>query len=357
MISPRSRTDDWIQSVRGRGSRELTEKMILAFTLVEMLQESGLRFVFKGGTSLSLITGILKRFSIDIDIICSPEQNLEPFFQYVIQQGVFSHFKADQRKNDLPGIFHFKFYYSSLYPSNLEKNHYILLDVLFEEILYAKIIPVELKSPIFEIQGDITKLMCPSVESLCGDKLTAFAPHTTGKAFFRDLELEIIKQMHDVADLFDHLSLIEDFSKSYDAIAGAELRYRNLNSKSVKDVAKDSFNTAIMIGLRGKTGKESDLKEFGEVRNGIIKLDSYIFEGKSNQETAILNASKTAYLSALLLNRKVRISRFSPEAVDQVKKWAFNDPILSQLNPLKKTNLEAFYYYYQALEIMGQTGL
>ena len=357
MISAHSRTDEWIISVRGRVSPELTEKMILAFTLVEMLQESGLPFIFKGGTSLSLVTGTLKRFSTDIDIVCAHGQPLEPFFKFVLEQGVFTRIEEDKRVKDLPGITHHKFFYTSLYPSSFEKEHHILLDILFEDSLYAKTIPVALSSPILEIEGKFTQLHCPSPECLCGDKLTAFAPHTTGKHFSTGMELEIVKQLHDVAVLFDYLSEIEDFFQTYGTIATAELSYRDLNMKTTKDVALDTFETACNIGLRGKTGKENDQQEFAEISSGISKLAAYIYQGKSNQETAILSASKTAYLCALFLNRQTKIIRYSNDMAKSLYQWTFDDPILSQLNPLRKTNLEAFYYFHQAFDLLGKTSL
>ena len=59
MISAQSRTPEWIMRIRedSRGRDPiLIEKMIMALTLVEELQLSGLDFIFKGGTSLLLHT-------------------------------------------------------------------------------------------------------------------------------------------------------------------------------------------------------------------------------------------------------------------------------------------------------------
>lgn len=63
--------------------------MILAFMLTESLKTSGLDFIFKGGTSLSLITGNLSQFSIDVDIIVSTDSVLALYFMHIIDQGVF----------------------------------------------------------------------------------------------------------------------------------------------------------------------------------------------------------------------------------------------------------------------------
>ena len=45
------------------------------------------------------------------------------------------------------------------------------------------------------------------MDCILGDKLTAFAPYTIGIPFGVDKELEIIKQLNDIACLFDELEL------------------------------------------------------------------------------------------------------------------------------------------------------
>ena len=351
MISSRSRTDEWIQSVRGRLDPGLAEKMILAFSLVETLQQSGFPFLFKGGTSLSLIIGTLKRFSIDIDVVCLPNQLIEPYLQFVIEQGNFTRFEEDKRQSELPKT-HYKLFYTSSYSSSFENEHYVLLDILFEEPLYAKTFHVDLRSPLLEIEDAPTKLLCPTPECLLGDKLTAFAPHTTGISFFKNMELEIVKQLHDVALLFDHITEVTDFYQTYESIANAELGYRNLRSKSVRDVALDTFDTSLMIGLRGETKIENSHQEFNEISLGVKKLAAYIYNDRFTQETAILSSAKTAYLTALFLTQQPILHFYEAEKASSIYPWVIDDPILSQLNRLRKTNLEAFYYFHLALELL-----
>jgi hypothetical protein len=92
MISNQSRTPEWIMGVRKvSGGRDpiLIEKMIMALTLIEELRLSGLDFIFKGGTSLLLLLGTPKRFSIDIDILMTERSNPEEYFQVVMEKGIF----------------------------------------------------------------------------------------------------------------------------------------------------------------------------------------------------------------------------------------------------------------------------
>jgi len=63
----------WIQeiskTVGKRGDPKLVEKIIYSFALLEQLKLSGLDLIFKGGTSLFLMSETPSRFSIDVDII------------------------------------------------------------------------------------------------------------------------------------------------------------------------------------------------------------------------------------------------------------------------------------------------
>ena len=46
----------------------------------------------------------------------------------------------------------------------------------------------------------------PNLEDILGDKLTAFAPNTTGIPYFKkedSMSMEIIKQLYDIGNLFD----------------------------------------------------------------------------------------------------------------------------------------------------------
>lgn len=74
MIAEICFTADWLEKKRkelGNVDPILLERALHAFALLGHLAESGLEFVFKGGTSLLLHAPVIRRLSIDIDIICS----------------------------------------------------------------------------------------------------------------------------------------------------------------------------------------------------------------------------------------------------------------------------------------------
>ena len=63
---------EWIETVskdNRKADKILIEKVIRAFLLLEGLAKSDIPFVFKGGTSLMLLTNSSRRLSVDIDII------------------------------------------------------------------------------------------------------------------------------------------------------------------------------------------------------------------------------------------------------------------------------------------------
>jgi len=74
MIQQETLTIEWIEKVskaNRNADKILVEKVIRALLLLEGLANSGLPFIFKGGTALMLLLNSTKRLSIDIDIIVS----------------------------------------------------------------------------------------------------------------------------------------------------------------------------------------------------------------------------------------------------------------------------------------------
>jgi predicted nucleotidyltransferase component of viral defense system len=349
MISNQSRTKEWIMGIREASPGKdpiLIEKMVMALTLVEALRLAGLDFIFKGGTSLILLLGTPQRFSIDIDIILSERQNLEEYLQLVLNQGVFYRVEENKRAGDLPKQ-HYKFFFNSIIQ---EKESHILLDILFEGNPYPRLEEVNLSSSLITVEGEITKVLCPAKECLLGDKLTAFAPHTTGIKFGVNKELEMAKQLFDVAILFDATTDVEMVASAFENIASQELSYRGLNELTPADVLLDAFSTAVLIGMRGLSSNT----EYAELLDGFKKLAAFIYSGFFSLDSAILCASKAAYLSALIVKRVNTITRF--ESGLDISTRSIVNPDHNKLNKLKKTSPEAFFYFYQALDLMNLNG-
>lgn len=70
------------------------------------------------------------------------------------------------------------------------------------------------------------RIAIPSIDCILGDKLTAFAPHTTGIPFDMKKEMEIIKQLFDVAALIEECNSFQDIYESYMKTVKSEIAYR-----------------------------------------------------------------------------------------------------------------------------------
>ena len=74
MIKQNSFAKEWILSTKGneRNDQSVMERQIYALHLLEELCLFSRDFIFKGGTSLSLLTDEFPRFSVDTDLLVDP---------------------------------------------------------------------------------------------------------------------------------------------------------------------------------------------------------------------------------------------------------------------------------------------
>ncbi len=81
MIDQQIYTKDYIQSLTDdiKADRNLVERSLYAFGLLEALSRVKLPFIFKGGTCLLLLLNNPKRLSTDIDIIVDPTINIDSY--------------------------------------------------------------------------------------------------------------------------------------------------------------------------------------------------------------------------------------------------------------------------------------
>ena len=120
------------------------------------------------------------RFSVDIDIIVSKSSNreiIEELLAAVIEKSIFKRIELDERRSYNGGIpkAHYKFIYDS---HAINKEQEILLDILFEENTYPKLIKKPVICEWTNHEGDPILVTTPDINAITGDKLTAFAPQT-----------------------------------------------------------------------------------------------------------------------------------------------------------------------------------
>ena len=222
----------------------------------------------------------------------------------------------------------------------------ILLDVLYEDIHYSELVPLPIKSILLKQTGDPVMVKCPSLKDMLGDKLTAFAPHTTGIPFFKNGDecfMEIMKQLYDVSSILDRIDDLTEVRKTYSEIVPIELGYRSMDYLSELDVLADTYNCAMNICYRGALDKT----EFGYYADGARRVNSFIIPENYNADIAIRDAAKVAYLVRLIQTGKDEVKHYKPEMDDELAGALIQNQSLNKLNRIKKISLEAFFYFLE----------
>lgn len=350
MIDPRSRSLEWIQQAKqhipGVSDTPLVEKAIRALSLLESLVRSGCPFIFKGGTALMLHLDTSRRLSIDVDIVCPPGTDITQYLGKFGQEYGFTGAEEIERisRTGVPKS-HAEYHYAVTYPSGHPTDK-ILLDVLYEDIHYNQVVYLPIASPMLIQDGDPVTVPCPSLADMLGDKLTAFAPHTTGIPFFKHEDpffMEIMKQLYDISSILDRIDDLSAVRKTYAEIVPIELGYRKLDHLTQADVLNDTYQSAMNICLRGAL----DRTEFSYYADGARRVNSFIIPESYNADVAIRDAAKVAYLVRLIQTGANEVKHYSPEMDTELAAALIEDQSLNKLNRIKKISLEAFYYCLQ----------
>jgi len=343
MIDKKTYTIQWITDLRNKlGKRidpKLVEKVIYALTLLEQLQLNNLSFVFKGGTALLLATETPKHFSIDIDIITEePEHKIKEVLEKISQLEMFIRWEDDNKRKHTPDapIGHFKMFYKSVVDGNEEP---ILLDLLYTPNPYPETKEYPINHNWLVTSGNDTMVVLPTFEAILGDKLTAFAPKTTGILYSKNRPAEIIKQLYDIGFLFDQITDLNVVKESYSKVVQEELGYRKLNMDA-KEVLEDTWQACYTLAER-----DTKSDDFKHLQLGIKNFTNFIIDRFSIEE-AITASAKVAYLTSILNKENQEIERFKTPL--EIKYWMIEDPSYNKLNKLKKTNPEAFFYWYKS---------
>lgn len=350
---------EWIDSFRkqkefGRINPPILEKMIHALYLLQNLRIHGLDFVFKGGTSLILLLENANRFSVDIDVVLnkkyeneSTRREVEGVLDKIVENSNFQSWSLDERRSYQEGVP--KAHYKMAYQPKYDPAGHILLDILFEKNYYPNIIEIPVQARWIESDETIN-VAVPDIDSITGDKLTAFAPNTTGIEYRNDKELEIIKQLFDIGNLFERINSVETVAESFSAFVKEETGHRNL-SIGPAEVLNDIIETAKIIALRDKNTTEPAKSNFIELQKGIKKFAPFLISGNFRLDEAISAGAKVAYVGAKILAKNYdALEKYNEEDVSGLnienEKWNF-------LNKLKKLpDKSAFYYWYKTIELL-----
>ena len=281
----------WIDSKRTElavADAVLLEKCIHALQLLGLLAGSPLEFVFKGGTSMLMLLERLRRLSIDIDIATeAPEATDLAFLQNLTRDTPFTRVEPDDRgDNRLPRRSHFKFYYPSVYS---QRDDYVMLDVLQEGNLYPAVQRKTIRTAFIETERDI-EVTTPTVDTLLADKLTAFAPNTVGVRLTPDSNMQVIKQVVDVGELFTQAADLPQIRQTYAAICAAEIGYRDggLTQAAALDDTVESARLISELLLRGAS-RDPKCQLF---HTGLSKMANHLIGGPFNLGPVDTNSAK-----------------------------------------------------------------
>lgn len=314
-------SESHIRALQGSSKRDpgLIERTVFAFGLLDALIEVGLPFVFKGGTSLMLLLKHPRRLSTDIDIIVAPGTNIGLYLERAAK--IFPFIAREEQirigRNNIEKR-HFKFTYFS--PVR-KCEFYILLDVLFETHQYLRTVKRQIRNDLLLPSNSLHEVEIPDVNCMLGDKLTAFAPHTTGVPLGCDKDLEVVKQFYDVATLIEEFDSPELVQDTFNRIVPVEAGYRGVHL-SADDVLADIILTAHSIGSRGKV----DGADYPFLLKGLKALGGHVYRERFSAETAIQFAPRVMYF-AECMRRGIKFAR----------------PVANRLPPaIEKSNLRCF---------------
>ena len=367
MIEEKCFTREWIDAFKKQPDHKdiqavILEKMIHALHLIELLQIHELDFTFKGGTSLILLLNEGNRFSIDIDIVCSVDkESLKIVFSEIIAESKFTVVNLDERRSYKEGGIpkaHYAFEFESVYEGNSPGK--LLLDILLLEPIYPEMIQSPIKTKWIETDTEIA-VNTPSIDSITGDKLTAFAPNTVGIPYYKsekNCSMQICKQLFDLSKLFPVISNIKVVNESFMLFAKEGIRYKQLdqtvskNEITPNDVLQDTIDTCRLIAKRDANKDEPFKTQYSDIASGITAFGAnFLMTGKFRIEDAIIGSASVAHLATkLLVGDLSPIEYFKGQ---DIKEKAIEDPNWQFLNRLKRQpDKSSFFYWYNTVQLL-----
>ena len=346
MLSKDNFTREHIEELRqaNKNDPSILERTIYAFGLLEAIRRSGMPFIFKGGTSLLLLLDKPMRLSTDIDIIVEPGVDVDAYIKEAGKIFPFLDVEEDIRvgKNNIE-----KRHYRFLYDSPLAgRSINILLDILFEENPYSTVVERPIKNSLLLTEGEELTVRLPGINCILGDKLTAFAPHTTGIQFGVGKELEIIKQMYDCWTLFQQMDDFREVCTVYQNVVKKELEYRALELQP-GDVLADTVRSCLCLMGRGTIDRD----EYPLYADGISRIRNHIFSGVVTGENAGILACSILYLAACMISGRESCQQISN--ADEYMGATLGMKNSRRISYIKRIDPVAYAYLVEAYNMLG----
>lgn len=355
MIAENTFNPDRIKDLRKKFHRldpVLLEKMLYALYLVEKLTEEKLNFIFKGGTSLILLRDEPRRFSIDVDIMTEESrEKIENCLTRIVKNSRFEKFKIDEKRSYKNGINKAHYYIrfkSSIH--NLES--FILLDIIYVPNFYKTVKLLPIKSLFLETDGNDTFVQVPGFESITGDKITVFAPNTSGYLYKSDLELQIIKQLFDVGNLYNEIT---DFSEVADVFSNKVKllnKYFKVNF-SEEEILNDIIKTCLLLSRRDVKPDYPEKDKFDELVSGIKQISSFLIRKSFHKDEAIEFSAKTALIACKIKSKDYNKLIIPGENI-MMNDYLIENQEYNFLNKLKNIpGVRSLFYWNQAIKLIS----
>lgn len=360
ILDPKCFTEKYLREIReDLKARDLgtLEKCVLALELVGRLQQGGLNFIFKGGTSLLLHLPEPRRLSIDVDIICLDEaQKLKEVLESVGKDAPFAHWEhQEHRDREAPPTQHYQVYYTPA--RSAPKQPSIQIDVIQAENPYAEVIKKSLQTTFIEPEVSID-IPTPTSSCLLGDKLAAFAPSTIGypynytnrKGETQENPMQVVKHLFDVGQLAALADNFGETIKTYTTIHAEQVQYRELDV-SLAACLNDTQEAAVSVSLvEGLKKPITDVRQ-DFFRKGIKSIDSHLFSERFDALAYRTAAARAALVAELVRHNQAgyNLSQFIAQKLDipTLRAATLNSP-WDALNNIKKTAPAAFACWLEA---------
>ncbi|MPS73034.1 MAG: hypothetical protein E2590_07750 [Chryseobacterium sp.] len=151
--------------------------------------------------------------------------------------------------------------------------------------------------------------------------------------------MEIVKQLFDIGSLLEPVTDVNIIRQTFNIFAKTEIGYRNCETDE-NGVLDDIYDTALHICSRGEKGKGN----FKALSLGITQMKRFIFSETYHLDRAITDAAKAAYLATVLKYKITKLEKY--HGIESIKELVIDQEFDSKLNKLKKSNPEAFFYWY-----------
>jgi hypothetical protein len=354
---------DWLTKqakVMAGCAPQILEKSLHALTLLGHLQEAGLPLIFRGGTSLLLHLPEIHRLSIDIDIMSAVAgAELERILAEVAIRAPFSHWEESVRDGGrLPKRRHFKFYYHSALGINELAPPSVMLDVVEENDVVHALETKIITTGFLQAEREIT-VQLPTLESLLGDKLTAFAPTTTGVPLRRTdgmpgEAVQVVKQLFDVGMLFSLAINGSELSDTYRRAQAKEANYRG-GIHSLDATLDDTIATCL-AATPFKDKVRSRFPDYPLLYNGYRGMRGHLTRPFSEEDFRRF-AAQTATLAAHIKTGTAidfASLRYTGTAEQNaaIKANSFNNTPWDWLDGLKQINPAAYHYWMQTSRLL-----